>query len=151
MTTLENGMKVASCDLPLPCTTVGLYVGVGSAQERVGGTAHLLQHMAFASSDGFSQLKASVASEEMGMAAAAAGRENMVYQIDTLKNLVPEAVELLGSSVFAPKFHSWEVETAVACAKKDLEERKNNHQLLLQEYSHAAAFGARSPLGRSKL
>ena len=149
VTTLENGLKVASCDLPLPCTTVGLYVGAGSAQEQVGGTAHVLQHMAFASSEGFSQLKASVMTEQMGIAASIAGRENMVYQIDTLKDLVPEAVELLGSSVFAPKFHSWEIDAAVAIAKKDLEERKNNHQLLLQEYSHAAAFGGRSPLGRS--
>ena len=45
VTTLENGLKVASSDLSAPATTVGLYVATGSAFESVPGTAHILQQM----------------------------------------------------------------------------------------------------------
>ena len=47
VTTLANGLKVASSDLSLPGTTVGVYIDTGSSYESVGGTAHVLQHMAF--------------------------------------------------------------------------------------------------------
>merc|ERR1719238_2147619 len=83
VTTLENGLRVASSDLPAPATTVGLYVATGSAFEAVPGTAHVLQHMAFKSSTSRSQLKMVRDCEQLGAAAACtASRENIVYQID---------------------------------------------------------------------
>merc|ERR1719482_110194 len=57
VTTLDNGLKVASSDLSSPCTTVGLYIATGSKFEAVVGTSHVLQHMAFKSSHGRSQLR----------------------------------------------------------------------------------------------
>ena len=47
VTTLENGLKVASSDLSTPATSLGLYVATGSKYETVPGTAHMMQHMAF--------------------------------------------------------------------------------------------------------
>jgi predicted Zn-dependent peptidase len=47
VTTLKNGLKVASADMTVPSTSVGLYIDTGSRYDVVSGTAHMLQHMAF--------------------------------------------------------------------------------------------------------
>jgi len=148
VTTLANGLKVASSDLSLPCTTVGVYVDTGSAYESVSGTAHLLQHMAFKTSAAHSHLKAFRLGERMGWTTATMGRESMVYQLDAQKSLVPEAVAMLADTVFSPELLPWEVDDAKSFVKSDLEERLKNPQLLLQDFSHTAGFGARSPLGK---
>ena len=47
VTTLKNGLKVASSDMTVPSTSIGLYIDTGSRYDAVSGTAHVLQHMAF--------------------------------------------------------------------------------------------------------
>ena len=149
MTTLENGLKVASSDLPSPATTVGVYVATGSAFEAVPGTAHVLQQMAFKSSAGKSQLKMVRDCERLGAAASCtAARENVVYQMETLKESVPEAMELLAETTTAPSFLAWELEAQAATLKAEVEDFKMNHQALLQEMMHPAAYGALAPLGK---
>lgn len=148
VTTLANGLKVASSDLSLPGTTVGVYIDTGSSYESVAGTAHVLQHMAFKSAATHSQLKAFRLGERMGWTTATVGRESMVYQLDTQKSMVPEAVELLADTISAPKLLPWEVDEAKAFVKADLDERAANPQALVQEFAHAAGFGGKSPLGR---
>ena len=58
---------------------------------------------------------------------------------------------MLASTVLEPNFLPWELEEAKGIAKQELEEYQNNHQLLLQELSHPAAYGAGSPLGPPKV
>ena len=90
MTTLSNGMKVASSDMSLPCTTLGVYVDTGSAFDSLSGTSHMLQHMAFKSSEVRSAVGMVRDAESLGaVASATASRENIVYQVDTLKESVP--------------------------------------------------------------
>ena len=109
MTTLDNGLKVASSDMSQPCTTVGIYVETGSRYESVSGTAHALQHMAFKSAAGKSQLMFVRDFEQMGAAVmCVASRENIFYQVDTLKASVPQAVSMLAETICAPKFLPWE-------------------------------------------
>merc|ERR1719453_1228431 len=111
VTTLENGLRVASSDLPAPATTVGLYVATGSAFESVPGTAHVLQQMAFKSTASRSQLKMVRDCEQLGASATCTGaRESMVYQVDTLKDSVPESVAMLAETATAPKFLPWEID-----------------------------------------
>jgi processing peptidase subunit alpha len=148
VTTLDNGLKVATSDLPSPATTVGVYVESGSRFDEISGTAHLMQHMAFKSSNSMSQFKMVTTSEAMGAAVSSlASRENTVYQVDTLKNAVPDAVAMLAETTLAPKFLSWEVEEAHSAVKAELDELKQNPQALVQELTHAAAYGRSSPLG----
>ena len=79
VTTLENGLKVASSDLPTPAATIGLYIESGSAFDEIPGTAHLIQHMAFKSSSSVSQLKMVTVCEALGAAVYSLSyRENTV-------------------------------------------------------------------------
>lgn len=149
VTKLPNGLTVASSDMSAPGATVGVYVDTGSAYEAVSGTSYMLQHMAFKASAHYSHTSFVRTAERLGAVnSAAAGRENMVYQTEALKSSVPECVDMLASTVFEPNFLPWELEEAKGIAKQELEEYQNNHQLLLQELSHTAAYGAGSPLGK---
>ena len=97
---------------------------------------------AWQSSNSMSALKMVTVCENAGATVSAlSSRENTVYQIDTLKSSVPELVGLLAETTLAPKFLSWEVEEAHGTVKAELEDLKLNHQALLQEMAHAAAYG----------
>lgn len=150
VTVLDNGMKVASTDMTMPSTSLGLFIDTGSRYDSVSGTAHMLQHMAFKTSANYSHLRAVRTAELMGaQMSAIAGRESMAYNVDTLKEAVPAALELIADSVLNPKFLPWEVEAQMAVVKAELDDAAKNPQSLLQELSHAAAYGNRSPLGKS--
>ena len=49
VTTLSNGLRVATEDYGLPTCTVGIWIDAGSRYEteKTNGTAHFLEHMAF--------------------------------------------------------------------------------------------------------
>ncbi|CAF4936926.1 unnamed protein product, partial [Rotaria sp. Silwood1] len=49
VTTIKNGLRVASEDYGLPTCTVGIWIDAGSRFETAenNGTAHFLEHMAF--------------------------------------------------------------------------------------------------------
>jgi len=148
VTTLENGLKVASSDTASPAASVGIYVETGSAYDEISGTAHVMQQMAFKSSMGMSQLKMTAEKEALGLySTALASRENIVYQLDGLKSAVPDAVAMLAETTLSPKFLSWEVEEAHSVVKAELEELKQNPQALVQELVHTAAYSRAAPLG----
>jgi processing peptidase subunit alpha len=150
VTMLENGIKVASSDLPAPGTTVGLYVETGSRYDSVPGTAHVLRHMAYKSSMGKSQLMMVRDTERIGASSSCtASRENMVYQLDTLKESVPEAIGLLAETTLKPKLLPWEISTTGAVISEELKDLEATPLALVQELMHPAAFCASSPLGSS--
>ena len=149
VTTLDNGIKVASCDLPSPATTVGVYVETGSRFDAVPGTAHALQHMAFKSSNSKSALMMVRDAERIGAAVSCtAARENIVYQVDTLKSSVPEAVAMLAETITKPKLLPWELSDAASVISADIADMQANHMALVQELVHGAAYGTSSPLGK---
>lgn len=49
VTTLENGLRVATENTGIPTATVGLWIDAGSRYETAqnNGVAHFLEHMAF--------------------------------------------------------------------------------------------------------
>ena len=149
VTTLENGLRVASSDMSLPSTTVGVFVDAGSRDEHAPGTCHMLQHLAFKSSTSRSQLMMARDSEGMGaQLSATASRESIVYQVDTLKSSVGEAVEMLAETTLSPKLLPWEMEQVSAAVKADVESLEHNPEALVQELAHPAAYGSSSPLGK---
>ena len=59
----------------------------------------------------------------------------MMYSIDLISSNAAEGVEVLSDSVLNPKFHTWEVDEAIAKLKSDLEKYKNNAQNIMTEVS----------------
>lgn len=149
MTTLSNGIKVASEDIPGATTTIGLYVDCGSIYENgySMGASHLLEYMAFKSTMNRTHLRLVREIEGIGgNVMASASREQMAYTVDTTKATVPEALEILCDAVLNPKFEPWEVQEQVKKMEEDLKNFGDNPQTTLLESLHSAAY--QGALGR---
>lgn len=143
ITTLPNGVKVASETSPNPAASIGLYVDCGSIYEApisIGAT-HLLERMAFKSTTNRSHLRIVREVEAIGgNVTASASREQMGYTYDALKTYVPEMVELLIDCVRNPAFLDWEVNEQLQKIKVELGEVSNNPQALLMEAIQFAGY-----------
>ncbi|XP_030457500.1 mitochondrial-processing peptidase subunit alpha [Syzygium oleosum] len=143
ITTLPNGVKIASETSTNPAASIGLYIDCGSVYETpiTCGATHLLERMAFKSTRNRSHLRVVREVEAIGgNVAASASREQMGYTFDALKTYVPEMVELLIDSVRNPIFLDWEVNEELRKVKAELSELSNNPQGLLLEAIHSAGY-----------
>ncbi|KAG0465406.1 hypothetical protein HPP92_019570 [Vanilla planifolia] len=143
ITTLPNGIKIASETSPNPAASLGLYVDCGSVYESSGcfGATHLLERMAFKSTTNRSHLRIVREVEAIGgNVSASASREQMGYTYDALKTYLPEMVEVLIDSVRNPVFLDWEVNEQVKKVKAEIAEASNNPQGLLLEAIHSAGY-----------
>ncbi|XVF49072.1 hypothetical protein PTKIN_Ptkin03bG0239700 [Pterospermum kingtungense] len=129
ITTLPNGLKIASETSVNPAASIGLYVDCGSIYESPAsfGVSHLLERMAFKSTRNRSHFRIVREVEAIGgNVQAAVSREQIGYTYDALKTYVPEMVELL-----------------IDClqkVKEEIAEAAKNPQALLVEAIHSAGY-----------
>ncbi|KAJ0090524.1 hypothetical protein Patl1_13388 [Pistacia atlantica] len=143
ITTLPNGVKIASETSVSPAASIGLYVDCGSIYESPisFGATHLLERMAFRSTRNRSHLRIVREVEAIGgNVQASASREQMGYTFDALKTYVPEMVELLIDCVRNPVFLDWEVNEQLLKVKSEITDASKNPQGLLLEAIHSAAY-----------
>lgn len=147
ITTLPNGLRIASEDAPGSAASIGIYVDSGSVYEKENnsGVTHLLEKMAFKSTKNRSRTHV-VRDIEItgGNAGTSAAREQMAYVYDTLKAYVPEAVELLADCIRNPIFLEVEVEEQVANIKNEIVEfaARDPQQFLLESLHVSGYAGA---------
>ena len=100
VTTLENGLRVATVDMPgLETAAVGVWVDAGARDERreLNGISHLLEHMAFKGTERRNALAIAEEIESVGgHLNAYTSREQTAFIARVLKEHVPLAVDLLG-------------------------------------------------------
>ncbi|KAL0796720.1 hypothetical protein Bca101_068097 [Brassica carinata] len=143
ITTLPNGLKIASEMSPNPAASIGLYVDCGSIYEApyFHGATHLLERMAFKSTVNRSHLRLVREIEAIGgNTSASASREQMSYTIDALRAYVPAMVEVLIDSVRNPAFLDWEVNEELRKMKVEIAELAKNPMGLLMEAVHTAGY-----------
>ncbi|KAH9714030.1 mitochondrial processing peptidase [Citrus sinensis] len=143
VTTLENGIRIASETSVSPAASIGLYLDCGSVYETPSscGASNLLEKMAFKSTKNRSHLRIVREVEAIGGSIlASASREQMGYSFDALKTYVPEMVELLVDCVRNPVFLDWEVNEELRKLKSELGELHNNPQGLLLEAIHSTGY-----------
>uniref|UniRef100_K3ZDH8 ATP-dependent 6-phosphofructokinase n=3 Tax=Setaria TaxID=4554 RepID=K3ZDH8_SETIT len=143
ITTLPNGVKIASETSASPAVSVGLYIDCGSIYETPAssGVSHLLERMAFKSTVNRSHLRLVREVEAIGgNVSASASREQMSYTYDALKSYTPEMVEVLIDSVRNPAFLDWEVKEQLQKIKSEIAEVSANPQGLLLEALHSAGY-----------
>ncbi|XP_010924455.1 mitochondrial-processing peptidase subunit alpha [Elaeis guineensis] len=143
ITTLPNGVKIASESSPNPVASIGLYVDCGSVYETpiTSGATHLLERMAFKSTTNRSHLRIVREVEAIGgNVMASASREQMGYTFDALKTYMPEMVEVLIDCVRNAVFLDWEVNEQLQKVKSETGEISSNPQGLLLEAIHSAGY-----------
>lgn len=143
ITTLPNGLRVASEDLPGSFSGVGVYVQAGSRFENASlrGTSHIMDRLAFKST---SQHTADQMLERVealgGNMQCASSRESMMYQAATFNNAIPETVALLAETIRDPLVTEDEVAQQLETARYEIAEIWGKPELILPELVHTAAF-----------
>jgi len=151
MTTLPNGLRVVSEETYRASSSLGLFVDAGSRYETAAtnGVSHMLEHMAFKTTQNRSSLRVVRDVEDMGgNVGAASSREYMVFTADVLRTNVDRATELVAETVLKPKFAPWDIDDQRKIIRSESEELEKNAQATVTEMILQAAYTDSSPLGR---
>ncbi|KAK1968495.1 insulinase [Colletotrichum sublineola] len=143
ITTLPNGLRVASEALPGSFSGVGVYVDAGSRYEDAGlrGVSHIMDRLAFKST-GSRSADAMLEQVEAlgGNIQCASSRESMMYQAATFNGAVPTTVGLLAETIRDPRLTEDEVLEQLGTAEYEIKEIWSKPELILPELVHTAAF-----------
>ena len=108
---LPNGVRVVSIDNGSSVASVGIFAKAGSRFEAVPGTAHVLEHVAFASTQRRSAAKIQYDVDAFGATvSSAAGREVLAYTGDVLREDAPALLSLISEALTQPRLKPWEVD-----------------------------------------
>jgi predicted Zn-dependent peptidase len=154
LTTLPNGFKVASREMPgLETAAVGLYADVGARHEpaRLNGIAHLFEHMVFKGAGDRSAREISEAIEDVGGELnAATDRDGTSFTAAVMAEHVPLGVELIADLVQRPHFAAADLEREKEVVLQELGEARDTPSDIIFDDLWSAAFDDQ-PLGRSVL
>uniref|UniRef100_A0A8C3A4B4 Ubiquinol-cytochrome c reductase core protein 1 n=1 Tax=Cyclopterus lumpus TaxID=8103 RepID=A0A8C3A4B4_CYCLU len=153
LTTLDNGLRVASEETGHATCTVGLWINAGSRyeSEKNNGVGFFLEHMAFKGTKKHTQTALEQQVESMGAHLSAyTSREHTAYYMKTLAKDLPKAVELLSEVVQSCSLNEAEIEQQRGVVLRELEEIEGNSQEVCLDLLHATAFQG-TPLGQSVL
>ncbi|XBI25408.1 hypothetical protein VPH35_050350 [Triticum aestivum] len=143
ITTLSNGVKIASETSPGSACSVGVYVNCGSVYEtpETLGATQLLKKLAFTTTRNRSQLRVVREIGAIGGSAkASANRELMSYSYGALKTYMPEMVEVLVDCVRNPALLDWEVKEEIMKLKAELAEASSNPEAFLLDALHSSGY-----------
>lgn len=143
ITTLPNGLRVASEALPGSFSGVGVYVEAGSRFENssLRGVSHIMDRLAFKSTSTHSADEMLERVEALGgNIQCASSRESMMYQAATFNNAVPTTVGLLADTIRDPRMTEEEVAEQIETARYEIAEIWSKPELILPELVHTAAF-----------
>uniref|UniRef100_A0A673INJ1 Mitochondrial-processing peptidase subunit beta n=1 Tax=Sinocyclocheilus rhinocerous TaxID=307959 RepID=A0A673INJ1_9TELE len=153
LTTLSNGLRIASEETNQATCTVGLWIGCGSRyeSEKNNGAGFFLEHMAFKGTKKHPQSALEQAVESMGAHLSAyTSREHTAYYMKTLAKDLPKAVELLAEVVQSSSLSEADIEQQRSVVLRELEEVQGSLQDVCLDLLHATAFQG-TPLGHSVL
>ncbi|EDV29727.1 uncharacterized protein TRIADDRAFT_63547 [Trichoplax adhaerens] len=157
VTTIDNGLRIASEDSGSLTATIGLWIDAGSRFENddTNGVAHFLEHMIFKGTKRRSQLALEVEIENMGgHLNAYTSREMTVYFAKVLSKDIPKAVEILADIVQNPLLGEAEMERERGVILREMQEVDTQTDEVVFDHLHSTAYQgtnlARTILGPSK-
>mmetsp|Transcript_8331 Transcript_8331/g.10012 ORF Transcript_8331/g.10012 Transcript_8331/m.10012 type:complete len:481 (-) Transcript_8331:131-1573(-) len=151
VTTLSNGLRVASEETYGQVSTIGMFIDAGSRYEtdETSGVSHLLEHMAFKSTENRSHLRLVRDVEDIGgTVGAASSRECIMYTGECIRNDLETIVDVMADTILRPALKPWDIEAQREVIGYELEAMEQNAQALLTELLHSAAYGESTPLGQ---
>ncbi|OLY79330.1 Mitochondrial-processing peptidase subunit alpha [Smittium mucronatum] len=143
ITAFENGLRIVSEDKPGHFAALGFYVEAGSRYESPStfGFSHFIDRLSFKTTENNSAEKNSEKIEALGgNISCFASRECIMYQAAVFSEAVDEAVQLLGETVFKPKFDTVEIEQVAAGIPWELADISSKPDIYLNELFHELAY-----------
>lgn len=153
-TVLPGGLRVITEQVPgVRSATVGLWVGVGSRDERpaVAGAAHYLEHLLF---KGTRRRDATAIAEEVdavgGELNAFTAKEHTCYYAQVIDEDLPVAIDLVTDVVFDARCTDADVDTERSVVLEEIAMRDDDPEDLLHETFVETVMGGHT-LGRPVL
>lgn len=153
ITTLSNGVRVATEEGYGETATVGVWIDAGSRYETAenNGVAHFLEHMAFKGTSGRSQRDLEVGVEDMGAHLNAyTSREQTVYYAKCFKKDIGKCMEILSDILQNPTLDEGNIERERGVILREMEEVQKINEEFVFDNLHETAFDG-SGLGRTIL
>lgn len=146
VTTLENGLRVASQNKFGQFCTVGILINSGSRHEAkyASGISHFLEKLAFSSTAQFGSKDEILLALEKhgGICDCQTSRDTTMYAVSADAKGLDTVVSLLADVVFQPRLSEEEIEMTRMAVRFELEDlnMRPDPEPLLTEMIHAAAF-----------
>ncbi|XP_063797226.1 cytochrome b-c1 complex subunit 1, mitochondrial [Pseudophryne corroboree] len=151
VTTLDNGLRVASEESSQPTCTVGVWIAAGSRyeNEKNNGSAYFLEHLAFKGTKKRPQAALEQEVESMGAHLSTyTSREQTAIFIKALSKDLPKAVEILADVVQNNSLENSQIEKTREVVLRELQEVDFNLQEVVFDYLHSTAYQG-TPLGNT--
>ncbi|TVY58158.1 Mitochondrial-processing peptidase subunit alpha, partial [Lachnellula suecica] len=143
ISTLPNGVRVATEALPGHFSGIGVYIDAGSRYENdyLRGVSHIMDRLAFKSTNKRTSDEMLETLESLGgNIQCASSRESLMYQSATFNSAVPTTVALLAETIRDPLITEEEVEQQLETAAYEIGEIWSKPELILPELVHMAAY-----------
>lgn len=143
ISTLPNGIRVATEALPGHFSGVGVFIDAGSRYENeyLRGVSHIMDRLAFKSTKKRTSDEMLESLESLGgNINCASSRESLMYQSATFNSAVPTTVALLAETIRDPLITEEEVQQQLETAAYEIGEIWSKPELILPELVHMAAF-----------
>ncbi|XP_067833509.1 mitochondrial-processing peptidase subunit beta-like [Heptranchias perlo] len=143
LSTLDNGLRVATEESDHPTCTVGVWIEVGSRyeNEKNNGVANFLEHMILKGTKKHSQLALEQEVERMGAHLSAyTSREQTAYYMKSLSTDLPKVVELLGDLLQNSTLANSDLEQGRSLILQEMQEMESSLEEVVFDYLHATAF-----------
>ena len=148
-TTLTNGLKIATMNVPSITASVGVFIGAGAVNETKDeyGLSHFLEHMAF---KGTTTRSIEDIAEHIefsgGSSNAYTSYSHTAYYANVLVSEINSTVEIILDSVFNSIFPENEIEVERGVIKQEILRGRDKPDSLCFYNLHKAIFGDQ-PLG----
>jgi processing peptidase subunit beta len=153
VSTLGNGLRIASEGGHGETATVGVWIDAGSRYEtdKNNGAAHFLEHMAFKGTKNRSQRGLEEEIENMGgHLNAYTSREQTVYYAKVFKDDVPKAMDILGDILQNSLLEEGAITRERDVILREMEEVNKQEEELIFDMLHETAYQG-TGLGRTIL
>ncbi|GFE55371.1 mitochondrial processing peptidase [Babesia ovis] len=143
ITTLKNGLRVASVWMPSNSTTVGVWIDSGSRFEtkETNGAAHFLEHMIFKGTSNRSRLQLEEEIEQKGAHLNAyTAREQTGYYARCFNKDVPWCTELLSDILQNSVIDPAQMEAEKHVILREMEEVEKSTEEVIFDRLHMTAF-----------
>ncbi|CZR57195.1 probable mitochondrial-processing peptidase subunit alpha [Phialocephala subalpina] len=143
ISTLPNGVRVATEALPGHFSGVGVFIDAGSRfeNEYLRGVSHIMDRLAFKSTKTHTSDEMLESLESLGgNINCASSRESLMYQAATFNSAVPTTVALLAETIRDPLITEEEVQQQLETAAYEIGEIWSKPELILPELVHMAAY-----------
>ncbi len=143
ITTLPNGLRVASQPMFSESITVGVWIDAGSRYETpaTNGTAHFLEHLAFKGTKRRDRVALEREVENMGAHLNAyTSREQTVYFANVQKGQLKQGVDILGDVIQNSTLSQRAIEEERGVILREMEEVEKSMEEVLLDRLHSTSF-----------